>query len=108
MPSCPLLRIAVAAAVAVVTISDPVALQFEVDSDIDMAHVVVADVDRIAVDMVDSGAVDSVGYCLHRDIAAYYMIPEVPEEDRSTHLQLLEPMLHNFARTAFVVVAGLN
>lgn len=99
---------AVVAAAAVVTISDPVAQLFEVDSDTDTAHVVVADEDSIAVDMADSGAVDSVGYCLHRDIAAYYMIPEVLEEDRSTHLQLLEPMLHNFARTAFaaVVAAG--
>jgi len=90
----------VAVAAAVVTISDPVALEFDVDWDIDTAHV--ADVDRIAAEMADSGAVDSVGYCSYRDIAAD-MTPEVSEEDRSNHSQLLGPMPHNFVRTAFAV-----
>ena len=111
-----LLRYTAAAAVAAVVVtmvSDQVALLFDVDLDIDTA---VADVGRIAAEMVDSAAVDSavvdsvVGY-LYRGIVVD-MTLEVLEVDRSNHSQRLGPMLHNFDRTAFVVaafvVAGWN
>ena len=90
---------ALAASVAVVTISDSVALMPD-DLDIDTA-LAVADDDRIAAAEM---AVDSVDYYLYRDIAADKTL-EVLEVDRSTHLQRLGPMLHNFVHTAFVVAA---
>ena len=113
-----------------VTISDSVALLLllllDVDYlDIDTALVVVAadDVDdegRIAAadaEMADSvvvvevvvvvaaGSVVVGYYLLYRDIDVVDRTLEVLEVDRSNHLQRLEPMLHNFDRTAFVVVA---
>mmetsp|Transcript_3968 Transcript_3968/g.6874 ORF Transcript_3968/g.6874 Transcript_3968/m.6874 type:complete len:129 (-) Transcript_3968:828-1214(-) len=114
MLPCLLLYTAAAAVAAVVVtmVSDQVALLFDVDLDIDTA---VADVGRIAAEMVDSAAVDSavvdsVGY-LYRGIVVD-MALEVLEVDRSNHSQRLGPMLHNFDRTAFVVaafvVAGWN
>ncbi len=126
MSSCPLdyTAAAPAAAVVVVTISDSVALLLLLDVDyldIDTAHVVVVVADdddegRIAAadaEMADSVVVVEVVvvgsavdyYLLYRDIDVVDRTQEVLEVDRSNHLQRLEPMLHNFDRTEFVVVA---
>lgn len=92
---------ALAASVVEVTISDSVAQHADLDIDTALV-VVVADDDRIAAAEM---AADSVDYYLYRDTAADKTL-EVLEVDRSTHLQRLEPMRHNFVHTAFDAAAA--